>query len=194
MQVRSTGWPRRSTATIRRRRRRRRAAARPLAVLPARRAPVRASARTAMPKRGGFLPPVHRTAAPHVGGQPPRLSGEIRVGDAIVRRSAIESVRAKEGAGGPLVFVTVRHEIGRAGRAAAIVDEHDIVYRGPGRRRRRSRRRRRPSRRMAARAGARRRAALPLFGAHLQRPPHPLRPRLRRRGKRAIPGSSCTAR
>ncbi|MEW9837891.1 FAS1-like dehydratase domain-containing protein [Mesorhizobium marinum] len=56
--------------------------------------------------------------------------GDVRVGDRIVRRSTITSVTAKEGSSGPLVFVTVRHEIGRDGEAAAIVDEHDIVYRG----------------------------------------------------------------
>ena len=37
----------------------------------------------------------------------------------IVRRSVIQSVTQKEGASGPLVFVTVRHEIGRDGEAAA---------------------------------------------------------------------------
>src|SRR5262249_54249942 len=52
------------------------------------------------------------------------------VGDRITRRSTIASVKEKDGASGPLVFVSVRHEIGRAGEAAAIVDEHDIVYRG----------------------------------------------------------------
>jgi len=71
-----------------------------------------------------------------------RLSfpGKIHVGDEIVRRSTIASVKRKEGASGPLVFVTVRHEIGLRGEPAAIVDEHDIVYRGC-RRRRQSRRR-----------------------------------------------------
>ena len=41
--------------------------------------------------------------------------------------------------------------------------------------------------RLAARDRARRRAAVPLLGAHLQRPPHPLRPPLRHRG-RGLPG------
>ena len=58
------------------------------------------------------------------------FSDSIRVGDAIVRRSTIQDVQRKEGSSGPLVFVTVRHEIGRDGGAAAIIDEHDIVYRG----------------------------------------------------------------
>ena len=82
------------------------------------------------PKRGGFLPPVHELPRRMWAGSRIAFPGEIRVGDAIVRRSVIQSVTSKDGASGPLVFVTVRHEIGRDGEAAAIVDEHDIVYRG----------------------------------------------------------------
>jgi 3-methylfumaryl-CoA hydratase len=82
------------------------------------------------PKRGGFLPPVHELPRRMWAGSRIAFPGEIRVGDAIVRRSTIKSVTSKEGSSGPLVFVTVRHEIGREGEPAAIVDEHDIVYRG----------------------------------------------------------------
>ena len=82
------------------------------------------------PKRGGFLPPVHELPRRMWAGSRLSFPGKIRVGDAIVRRSTIASVTRKEGASGPLVFVTVRHEIGRDGEAAAIIDEHDIVYRG----------------------------------------------------------------
>ena len=70
------------------------------------------------PKRGGFLPPVHELPRRMWAGSRLRFPGEIRVGDAIVRRSTIASVKRKEGASGPLVFVTVRHEIGRDGEAA----------------------------------------------------------------------------
>ncbi|WP_108610397.1 MaoC family dehydratase N-terminal domain-containing protein [Aminobacter sp. MSH1] len=82
------------------------------------------------PKRGGFLPPVHELPRGMWAGSRIAFPGDIRVGDRIVRRSTIKSVNRKKGASGALVFVTVRHEIGRAGEAAAIVDEHDIVYRG----------------------------------------------------------------
>jgi 3-methylfumaryl-CoA hydratase len=82
------------------------------------------------PRRGGFLPPVHELPRRMWAGSRLSFPGTIRVGDRVVRRSTIASVKQKEGAGGPLVFVTVRHEIGRAGEAPAIVDEHDIVYRG----------------------------------------------------------------
>jgi 3-methylfumaryl-CoA hydratase len=82
------------------------------------------------PKRGGFLPPVHELPRRMWAGSRISFLGDIRVGDAVLRRSTIKTVTRKEGASGPLVFVTVRHEIGRAGGPAAIVDEHDIVYRG----------------------------------------------------------------
>jgi 3-methylfumaryl-CoA hydratase len=82
------------------------------------------------PKRGGFLPPVHELPRRMWAGSRLIFPGELHVGDRIVRRSTIASVTGKDGASGPLVFVTVRHEIGRPGEAAAIVDEHDIVYRG----------------------------------------------------------------
>jgi 3-methylfumaryl-CoA hydratase len=82
------------------------------------------------PKRGGFLPPVHELPRRMWAGSRIAFPGDIRVGDAVVRRSTIKSVTQKEGSSGPLVFVTVRHEIGRESEAPAIVDEHDIVYRG----------------------------------------------------------------
>jgi 3-methylfumaryl-CoA hydratase len=82
------------------------------------------------PRRGGFLPPVHELPRRMWAGSRISFPGDIRVGDPIVRRSTIKSVTTKEGASGPLVFVTVRHEIGREEEPAAIVDEHDIVYRG----------------------------------------------------------------
>lgn len=81
-------------------------------------------------RRGGFLPPVHDLPRRMWAGSRISFPGRIRVGEAIVRRSTIASVRQKEGASGRLVFVTVRHEIGRDGAAPAIIDEHDIVYRG----------------------------------------------------------------
>jgi len=56
--------------------------------------------------------------------------GKLRVGERIVRRSTIASVKVRDGASDRLVFVIVRHEIGNGIGAPAIVDEHDIVYRG----------------------------------------------------------------
>src|SRR5204863_5330645 len=53
----------------------------------------------------------------------------LEVGSAVEQRSIIAAVTPKEGRSGPLVFVTVRHEVSDA-RGAVITDEHDIVYRG----------------------------------------------------------------
>ena len=80
------------------------------------------------PRRGGFLPPVELPRRMWAGG---RLSFErpLRVGDVATRASRIAGVAAKDARSGPLVFVTVRHELStREGRALG--EEHDIVYRG----------------------------------------------------------------
>ncbi len=79
------------------------------------------------PRRGGFLPPVPLPRRMWAGG---RLTFEqpLQVGDAISRLSRIASVDIKEGRSGPLVFVTVRHEVSTA-RGPALTEEHDIVYR-----------------------------------------------------------------
>lgn len=80
-------------------------------------------------RRGGFLPPVplprRMWAASRF-----EFHAPLRVGDAVERCSTITDVRHKTGRSGSLVFVTVRHELRRAGEAApAIVEFHDIVYR-----------------------------------------------------------------
>jgi 3-methylfumaryl-CoA hydratase len=82
-------------------------------------------------KRGGFLPPVRELPRRMWAGSRVSFAGDVRVGDAVYRRSTITSVSHKQGKSGALVFVTVRHEIGRTGDPPAIIDEHDIVYRGP---------------------------------------------------------------
>ena len=80
-------------------------------------------------KRGGFLPPVPLPRRMWAGSQF-TFHEPLRVGDAVVRRSTIEGVTEKQGRSGRLVFVRVRHEIGRAkGDALAITEHHDIVYR-----------------------------------------------------------------
>lgn len=79
-------------------------------------------------KRGGFLPPVQLPRRMWAGGRF-TFTAPLRVGERIARRSQIVDVTAKEGRSGPLVFVVVRHEVSNAG-GIAIVEEHDIVYRG----------------------------------------------------------------
>ncbi len=78
-------------------------------------------------RRGGFLPPVPLPRRMWAGGRL-QWHAPLRVGDAIERRSRIESVTHKSGRTGDLIFVLVRHELhGPAG--VALTEEHDIVYR-----------------------------------------------------------------
>ena len=78
-------------------------------------------------RRGAFLPPVALPRRMWAGG---RLSftSPLVLGDAVTRRSRIERVAEKAARSGPLVFVTVQHEITNAG-GIAVTEEHDIVYR-----------------------------------------------------------------
>ncbi len=82
------------------------------------------------PRRGVFLPPIDDLPRRMWAGSRLAFPAGIRVGDHAVRRSTIASVKRKDGASGPLAFVTVRHEISAEDGPASIVDEHDIVYRG----------------------------------------------------------------
>ena len=79
------------------------------------------------PHRGGFLPPVPLPRRMWAGG---RLTFErpIPIGAVLERRSTITDVTLKTGRSGPMVFVTVRHEIAFEGRCA-VREEQDIVYR-----------------------------------------------------------------
>jgi 3-methylfumaryl-CoA hydratase len=79
-------------------------------------------------KRGGFLPPVPLPRRMWGGGRL-QFTRALRVGEAIERESTIVDVVRKDGRSGPLVFVVVRHTI-RGESGPAIVEEHDIVYRG----------------------------------------------------------------
>ena len=96
------------------------------------------------------LPAAGPAAAPDVGRRPVRVPRPMRVGDEIVRTSTIDNVAGKVGRTGPLVFVTVRHEVRRNGaQDPALVEFHDIVYRAEAARTRSSRRPR-PRRRGAS--------------------------------------------
>ena len=79
------------------------------------------------PLRGGFLPPVPLPRRMWAGGRIV-FNHPLRVGDEVLRQSRILTVDAKAGRSGPLVFVTVRHDISNA-HGLAISEEHDIVYR-----------------------------------------------------------------
>ena len=79
-------------------------------------------------KRGNFLPPVPLPRRMWAGGRL-RFVGPLHLGDVVRRTSTITSVRSREGRSGPLVFVTVRHEIANA-EGVVIEEEQDLVYRG----------------------------------------------------------------
>ena len=78
------------------------------------------------PRRGGFLPPVPLPRRMWAGGRI-EFMRPLRVGETLRRDSEIIAVEPKQGKGGNLVFVTVRHTIVASGDTAA-VEEHDIVY------------------------------------------------------------------
>ena len=79
-------------------------------------------------RRGGFLPPVPLPRRMWGGG---RLDFQqpLQIGDRIERNSRIADIRLKQGRSGPFAVVTVHHEI-TGPRGVAIVEEHDIIYRG----------------------------------------------------------------
>ena len=53
--------------------------------------------------------------------------GELRVGDALEKRSEILKVSLKEGKNGKVAFVTVKHEVSSP-RGLAVEEEQDIAY------------------------------------------------------------------
>jgi 3-methylfumaryl-CoA hydratase len=78
--------------------------------------------------KGGFLPPVPLPRRMWAGSRL-EFVRPLVVGSNVSRVSTIKDVVTKEGRSGPLVFVTVRHEVNDAG-GLVLGDEHDIVFRG----------------------------------------------------------------
>jgi 3-methylfumaryl-CoA hydratase len=83
-------------------------------------------------ERDGFLPPVSLPRRMWAGDRL-QFHRPLRVGDALLRTSTILDVTSKEGRTGPLVFVSVRHEISIAGDVA-LTEEQDLVFRSYPRR------------------------------------------------------------
>ncbi len=77
------------------------------------------------PRLGGFLPPVPLDRRMWAGGEL-RFTGDLRIGERLARQSEITAVTRKEGAAGPMVFVTVAHRV--EGAAGLIEERQDIVY------------------------------------------------------------------
>ena len=82
------------------------------------------------PRRGSFLPPIDLPRRMWAGSRIEFLRA-VPLGSMIVRRSTIASIAETSGAGGPKLFVTIRHEISVEG-SPAIVEEQDIVFRNAG--------------------------------------------------------------
>ncbi|MFI6697890.1 MaoC family dehydratase N-terminal domain-containing protein [Streptomyces sp. NPDC050509] len=79
------------------------------------------------PRRGGFLPPVRLPRRMWAGGAL-RFPGALRTGVPVRRTSVVADVRESEGRSGPLVFVSVDHELRQEG-ALVLTERQDIVYR-----------------------------------------------------------------
>lgn len=83
------------------------------------------------PKRGNFLPPITLPRRMWAGSRI-AFRTAIEIGAPMTRRSKITDIRAKTGASGKMMFVTVRHEIATA-RGTVLTEEQDIVFRdAPG--------------------------------------------------------------
>jgi 3-methylfumaryl-CoA hydratase len=78
-------------------------------------------------RRGTFLPPVELPRRMWAGGRL-RFERALRVGETATRTSRITAIARKAARSGPLVFVTVQHEISVASDVV-LHEEHDIVYR-----------------------------------------------------------------
>jgi 3-methylfumaryl-CoA hydratase len=78
--------------------------------------------------KGGFLPPVPLPRRMWAGSRLEFLR-PLAVGSKVSRVSKIKDVVPKSGRSGPIVFVTVRHEVSDAD-GLVLTDEHDIVFRG----------------------------------------------------------------
>ncbi|MGV3654523.1 MAG: FAS1-like dehydratase domain-containing protein [Noviherbaspirillum sp.] len=76
---------------------------------------------------GAFLPPVSLPRRMWAGSRV-RFHQPLRVGDEVSRVSRIADISRKQGRGGPLVFVQVRHELSNR-QGLALSEEQDIVYR-----------------------------------------------------------------
>ncbi|WP_245904181.1 FAS1-like dehydratase domain-containing protein [Roseicyclus mahoneyensis] len=78
------------------------------------------------PELGNFLPPLAFKRRMWAAGSL-TFHGSLRIGERLRRKSVIRSVKAKTGATGDMVFVTVGHQIeGETG--SFVEEEQDIVY------------------------------------------------------------------
>ena len=79
-------------------------------------------------ERGDFLPPIPLPRRMWAGSRFSFQGEPVRIGDTARRVSEIKSIESKTGSTGAMVFVTVRHTL-NGPKGAALIEEHDIVYR-----------------------------------------------------------------
>lgn len=79
------------------------------------------------PAKGGFLPPIPLERRMWAGGRLTFHAARLRIGQTFSRRSEIVKIAEKEGAAGPMAFVTVAHRLETA-QGLAIEEEQDVVY------------------------------------------------------------------
>jgi 3-methylfumaryl-CoA hydratase len=79
------------------------------------------------PARGGYLPPVPLPRRMWAGSQF-EFFAPLALGASATKTSTVADVSLKQGKGGALVFVKVRHEV-HTGGALLLREFHDIVYR-----------------------------------------------------------------
>ncbi|MDZ7709076.1 MAG: MaoC family dehydratase N-terminal domain-containing protein [Roseovarius sp.] len=89
-------------------------------------APLARLARDGHPMLGDFLPPVRLSRRMWASGQL-RMRMPLRVGEALRQHSRLAKIEEKQGSAGPLVLVTVEHEISGE-RGLAIEEVQNIVY------------------------------------------------------------------
>lgn len=78
-------------------------------------------------KRGSFLPPIALPRRMWAGGRV-EFARPLRVGELLTRESRITDIAEKQGRTGPLVFVTLRHEV-RDASNIVLTEDQTLVYR-----------------------------------------------------------------
>ena len=82
------------------------------------------------PRTGDFLPAL-AGARRMFAGRRSTFVRPLRIGDLVQRTSTVANVQPKTGRSGPLVIVTVIHELGTEDAGLAVREEQDLVYRAP---------------------------------------------------------------
>jgi 3-methylfumaryl-CoA hydratase len=81
------------------------------------------------PKALGILPEMPLSARMWAGGEV-TFHASLQVADRVHRQTRVEKIEAKEGGSGPLLFVTLAHEIS-SGESVLVRERQGLVYRNP---------------------------------------------------------------